>query len=201
MKHVRRVMAGAVCLAILLTGCGLTPDPVITTESLRDGTVGAQYGQSITVTGDGSGGGILRTARGLPPGLTVPSPDQGAITGTPTQAGDFNVTLSAWNEGAGNGASKTLPLTIFPALSITTQTLPSGQVGVPYDAAIATQGGKAPMTFFLSGSLPSGLSFDTATGVISGTPTQSGPSGALAFVAHDANGANTTANLTIGIAP
>jgi len=187
---------------ILLLGCGLGQAEV-TTQSLHDGTVGAQYGQSITAVGDESSGGLLRSASGLPPGLSVPSPDQGTITGTPTLEGDYDVTLQAWNERSGQSGTKVLPLKIFPRLSITTQSLPSGQVGVAYSATIETTGGKAPVTFFLgsSGTLPAGLSFDTATGVISGTPTQSGASGTLPFVAHEANSGNASKDLSIGIAP
>jgi len=47
-----------------------------------------------------------------------------------------------------------------------------GIVGTAYSETISTVGGTAPYTFVLtSGSLPSGLSLNSSTGVISGTPT------------------------------
>lgn len=50
-----------------------------------------------------------------------------------------------------------------------------GQVGVPFSAQIGVTGGTAPYTFTLvAGSLPPGLTLDSATGIISGTPTTSG---------------------------
>ena len=51
--------------------------------------------------------------------------------------------------------------------------LPVGNPSVPYYAALTCSGGTAPYTWsILSGSLPSGLTFNASTGLISGTPTQ-----------------------------
>lgn len=50
--------------------------------------------------------------------------------------------------------------------------LQGGIVGTAYSETISAQGGTAPYTFAVSlGSLPAGLNLNTATGVISGTPT------------------------------
>ncbi len=57
------------------------------------------------------------------------------------------------------------------ALSITTASLPNGQVGTAYSQAIAATGGTAPLSFTVSaGVLPAGLNL-SAAGVITGTPT------------------------------
>jgi len=50
---------------------------------------------------------------------------------------------------------------------------PSAIVGTPYAFSPLIEGSPAP-TFALTGTLPSGLAFDAATGRVSGTPTQSG---------------------------
>jgi hypothetical protein len=206
MTNPRFLKRSALSLAVLLFACGpMGERPVITTQALHDGTVGSPWSQTIAVEhlDYPCSGGVLRFASGLPPGLSVPSPDQGSISGTPAQAGDFNVRLSAGCERSDDGDAepKTLPLKIFPALSITTQSLPGGQVGVAYDAAIEATGGKPPLKFEVFSTLPAGLSLDATTGVISGTPTQSGPSGDLSFVTTDANHAMKGIHLTIGIAP
>ncbi|HET6934802.1 MAG TPA: putative Ig domain-containing protein [Candidatus Angelobacter sp.] len=62
-------------------------------------------------------------------------------------------------------------------LAITTGSgaLPSGAVGSAYSTTLTSFGGFAPTSWAVSsGSLPAGLSLDSASGTISGTPTQSG---------------------------
>ena len=58
------------------------------------------------------------------------------------------------------------------ALNITTASLSNGQVGAAYSATVYATGGTTPYTWaVISGSLPSGLSLASSTGVISGTPS------------------------------
>ncbi|MGO4883752.1 MAG: alkaline phosphatase family protein [Bryobacteraceae bacterium] len=54
----------------------------------------------------------------------------------------------------------------------------SAQVGVPYSSAVTVEGGVAPYTFywfpFTAGTPPAGLTLNSSTGAITGTPTTSG---------------------------
>ena len=69
-------------------------------------------------------------------------------------------------------ATASLTLTIAPQpLTITTTSLTGGQVGVAYSQTLAATGGTGAYTWQLtSGTLPSGLGLNAASGLISGTP-------------------------------
>ena len=56
-------------------------------------------------------------------------------------------------------------------LAVTTTSLPGGAVGAAYSSAVAASGGSTPYTYS-AGNLPSGLSINSGTGTITGTPAQ-----------------------------
>lgn len=69
---------------------------------------------------------------------------------------------------------ETVTITVNPDPTLTGAP-PAGIVGSAYTATIASAGGTAPLkTLMASGSLPPGLNFNAASGVISGTPTATG---------------------------
>lgn len=82
---------------------------------------------------------------------------------------------------------------------ITTTSLPNGVDDVAYSQTIATSGGTAPLSFTLaSGSLPTGLSLNASTGVISGTPTTPG-SYSFSIEVEDANLDTDTQSYTVSV--
>jgi Putative Ig domain/Galactose oxidase, central domain/Bacterial Ig-like domain/Kelch motif len=118
----------------------------------------------------------IYTGSTLPPGLTL-DPNLGTISGTPTLAGTFPFTVVV-TDAAGAAASESYTITVNSPLTLTTTTLNDGYLNqVNYSQIIATSGGTAPLTFTLvSGSLPDGLSLNSSSGVISGTPDVLGTS-------------------------
>lgn len=71
--------------------------PIITTESLPEGTVGTDYSQTLEATGYPTPSWSL-TDGDLPNGLDLNA--DGTISGNPTAAGTFNFTVTASNDTA-----------------------------------------------------------------------------------------------------
>ncbi len=184
-------------------------DLSITTASLPGAQVGTPYSVALAASGGTTPYTWALTSGTLPAGLAF-NAATGLISGTPT-ATSSGTALSFMVTDAGAPAqTRTATFTLgvsAPAivpLTITTSTLPQGKVGQAYSASLAASGGSTPYTWALtSGALPAGLSFNTASGLISGTPTASSAASALTFRVTDAaNPAQTTtANFTLVIAP
>ena len=142
--------------------------PSITTTSLPGGNAGTAY--SATVAASGGTTPYTWSATGLPAGLSIDAAS-GVISGTPQGAssGTVVVTVTDSTSPAHLTASKSLALTITGQLTITTTSLPNGTAGAAYPGVtLAASGGTTPYTWSATG-LPSGLSIDPSTGVISGT--------------------------------
>ena len=126
----------------------------------------------------------------LPTGLVLNS-ISGAITGTPTTAGTFRFTITA-TDAAGCQGSRLYTVTIAsvgcPAITLSPATLPPATAQVFYSQAVTASGGTAPYVYTVaSGALPTGLTLNPATGVISGAPLQGGLFN-FTIRATDANG-------------
>jgi hypothetical protein len=86
-----------------------------------------------------------------------------------------------------------------PEVGVTTTALPGGAVGSPYPTAtLQATGGQQPDAWSHTGTLPAGLSLDSSTGVISGTPTKPGTS-TLTFKVTDSSTPALTASKSLKI--
>lgn len=176
----------------------VVPTPVITKLTLPNWTVGRGYTQTVTAAGGGGPRTFAVTGGALPDNLTL-NPATGAITGTPSTTGDFGFTITV-TDSIGSG-SQTYDVTINPAPDITTTTLPTWtRNGVGFLQTVAVTGGTGPFVFSRAGTLPSGLTLNTTTGVLSGTPTAAGTFN-FTITARDAAGATDTQAFTLIVSP
>jgi YVTN family beta-propeller protein len=183
-------------LAIVFTIAPSPTTPVITSNGTASGQVGQAFGYTITATNTP----ISFAATGLPAGLVLDAAT-GAITGTPTAptAAPVAVTLTA-STAAATSNPKTLLLSIAAAPAapaIVSAGLASGQVGQAFTYAIVAS--NAP-TSYLASNLPPGLTVDSTTGAITGTPTLAGVTTASVQAAN-AGGPGAAANLVVTVAP
>jgi hypothetical protein len=100
---------------------------------------------------------------------------------------DYRFRIRAGNASGYSGYGSVVGTTLATPVWVTT-TLPVGTVSVAYSATLNATGVQASAGYSVaSGTLPGGLSLNTTTGAITGTPTTNGTSN-LTFRATNANG-------------
>lgn len=144
--------------------------PSITSALTASGVVGTSFSYTMTTTGSTT----VVSAANLPSGLSF-NPTTKVISGTPTSAGTFNVVLRAENQCGEKEVTLVITVSIpqcpvSPPV-ITSPGAASGVVGVAFSYTIVVSGTASSITV---GTLPAGLSYNSVTRVISGTPTQAG---------------------------
>lgn len=196
-----RVTAGTsqVTFTVIIQGVTAT-QLTITTSSLPNGAVGTFYSRSLGVSGGTPPYNWTLAAGTLPPGLTL-SPN-GVISGTPAATGAYNITVRV-TDGAGGSATRALAVAVGSGVIITTTSLPPAAPGVAYTHQLLATGGAPPYVWshnpgtFVARPLPPGLSL-SATGVLSGTPTQTGEF-PFTVEARDAGGIVASQTLTLTV--
>ena len=166
---------------------------VATAPVLPGATVGVSYSDSLQAAGGTAPYTWINSIGAPPPGLSLSS--NGTLAGVPVEAGSYSFTVQVTDSG-GHQATAQLSITVAPALSITTSTLPNGTVGGAYSQTLAATGGTPPYTWSLqSGALPGGLALTTG-GSITGT-ISAGGTFSFTVLLTDSNSATATAGLTI----
>ena len=182
--------------------CSIVIAPPAITLACPTGTgqVGVPYSSALVATGGVAPYTFSITSGSLPSGLTL-NPSTGAITGTPTAAGTFNFTAKVVDSTGTSAGTTTANCSIVISPPNLTLVCPSnsGTVGLAYSSAAVATGGTPPYTFSIaSGSLPPGLTLNTATGAITGTPSSEGTF-SFSIEVTDHNGYSVTVSCTIVI--
>ncbi len=170
--------------------------PSVSTASVPNGEIGMAYSQTISASGGTTPYMFSVSSGTLPTGLSLSS--GGVLSGTPTAAGSFSFSVQV--KDANNiTATQSYTVSITAAPSISTASLPGGEVGVAYSQTISASGGTTPYTFSVSsGSLPAGLSLSSG-GVLSGTPSAGGSS-TFTVQVKDVNNITATQSYTVTVA-
>jgi hypothetical protein len=173
--------------------------PQVTSANNATFVVGSSGNFSVTTDGYPAAT-IGRGGANLPNGVTFSSNSDG--TGTlggipePGSGGTYALTFTASNT-AGTSAAQDFVLTVNESPAITSANTAAFTVATAGIFTVTKSGFPAP-SLSLTGTLPSGVTFDTSTGRLSGTPVaRSGGSYAVTFEAANGIGSNATQNFIL----
>lgn len=146
------------------------------TQALGDLNIALPAFNYITATGGVQPYTFALTAgSSVPPGLSFTSGNgAGLIQGTPTTPGKYSFTVQVTDSFMPPmQATQTFSLNILNGLVVPNQALPDAVQNLPYNEQIKPAGGTPPYHFVLGqfSSTPPGLTLNTNTGIVAGTPT------------------------------
>jgi hypothetical protein len=184
-----------------LVACGSGGDsasaPAITSANntvFAEGSAG-----TFTFTATGTPTPTLALTGALPSGVTFTA-STGVLSGTPAggSSGTYPLTFTASN-GVPPNATQNFTLAVVTAPAITSannKVFTEGSAGTFTFTAVGTP----PPTLALTGALPSGVTFNASTGVLSGTPA-GGSRGTypLTFTASNGVTPNATQHFTLAV--
>jgi hypothetical protein len=149
------------------------PAIVVVPATLPNGATGMSYAATVSATGGAAPYSFSLTAGSLPIGVSFNS--AGQFTGTPTSSGTFSTTITATDANGFTGSQVYTWAINTGTVIVSPETLAAGTVAVPYLQTVTASAGIAPYTYVVTaGSLPTGITLNAATGVLSGTPTGTG---------------------------
>ena len=175
----------------------------ITPPSLPQGIAGGYFSYTLAATG-GNPPYTWSTTSALPTGITLSA--GGALSGTPSQSGDFPIVFTVKDTSLGGQATATsaaITLHIAQQFTITTASpLPPGSINAAYSYPLTATSGSAPYTWTWSpvspSSTPAGLTL-SAGGAVSGTPSQAADY-TVSVTVRDAASNVASKNVTLHIA-
>ncbi|MFZ2960139.1 MAG: Ig domain-containing protein [Candidatus Ozemobacteraceae bacterium] len=150
------------------------PFEVLTPSQLSDAVMGESFLKSFSARWGTPPITWAHVGGDLPAGLTFSR--DGVLSGTLTASGTYRFTLQA-TEKDGRNASKQFSLTIKTGLAILTQSvLPHARLGEPYAMGFTGKNLSSATRWEVASAslLPTGFALDSASGLLSGTPTVAG---------------------------
>ncbi|MBV6501699.1 MAG: hypothetical protein CJBNEKGG_04217 [Prosthecobacter sp.] len=168
---------------------------VFTLSPLPTARTGLSYSTTLVATGGTTPYNWSLKTGSLPNGLTL-SPD-GVLSGTPSGFGSFTFTLEVADQELDTD-SREFSL-VVSNLAISTSSLPTAVKGTPFSFSLAASGSNPVQSWAVhAGVLPAGISLNSSTGVLSGTPTTPGSS-SLTFRVTDSSGFSVTRALLLTV--
>ncbi|BBI32273.1 choice-of-anchor I family protein [Cohnella abietis] len=174
----------------------------ISNITLPAAAIGTAYSYSVAGSVYGGHSPYDISVSGLPAGLSY---SNGKIIGSPSVGTSGTVTaVLQVTDSQSVSVSKALTLAVAQAIDnlvITSTSLPTATIGQPYLVNVSVTGGNAPLTFTATG-LPSGLTIDAATGLITGIPAE-GKAGTIKVKVTVTDNASfvKTADLPLTVSP
>jgi hypothetical protein len=156
----------------------ITPSNAFGSYPLAIGFTTQAY-PGATLSTNGVGPTTWTVNGSFPPGLLLnPSQTSATITGTPTLAGSYAFTVSAFDPQFNQTVSQAYTINIVALLTITTPAaLPNATLDTPYSFNFSASGGTPPYFWSVptgyTTAVPPGLQVSN-TGSVYGTPTQTG---------------------------
>jgi len=149
----------------------------VTNPGSQTATVGTATSLQISASDSAPGQVLTYSATGLPTGLSINSAT-GLISGTPATAGTTSVTVTATDTTGAHG-SATFTWTVNPVAGNTVTVTNPGAQSTRLNTSVslgivATDSASGQTLSYTASGLPAGLSINSATGLISGTPTRTG---------------------------
>jgi probable HAF family extracellular repeat protein len=164
--------------------------------TLPDAFVNSAYSYQLTAL-DNAGAVTWNYLSGqLPPGMSLSS--SGLISGTPSAAGSYSANFN-FTDGT-DTTYRSVQINVYTVQITSPGVLPNATQNVSYNTTLQVSGGTQPFTFGITdGGLPSGLTLNSSTGAITGTPN-GGPGKSWFYVtAADSKGNSYTKQLSIDV--
>jgi len=192
-------------------GCSATTAPytlvidcqpmTVTNPATTTGTAGSQFSATFTQSG-GISTTLLTTTSTVPAGLALAS--NGVLSGVPIQVGAFPLTVTATDANGCIATGAVYNLVIgCQSIPVTNPAATTGTTGSPFSQSFTATGTIGAVSFTAAGSLPIGLTLHPTTGILDGTPTQTGtfPILVKAVDGNSCAGTGGAYNLVIGCGP